>query len=200
MGEDQLDYLGFSYGTYIGSTYAAMFPEQIGRLVLDGAIDPNEDTNTAAIEQSVGFEKALKAYLNDCIGNDGSCPFAGMTTDTAMRQIQHWLSTADTNPCPTSGGATVNGMTMMLVTILPLYSEDNWIYLTQAFRELTTTGKADAMLLLVDAYLGRDERGAYTDNSMEAIWPSTVWMTPRARRRFWWSVPPELPPRPIRRR
>ncbi|PJM79727.1 hypothetical protein CUU80_00815 [Bifidobacterium scaligerum] len=100
MGEDQLDYLGFSYGTYIGSTYDAMFPKQTGRLVLDGAIDPQEDATTSIVEQAVGFENALTTYLDDCIDNDDSCPFTGMKTSDATAIIQSWLARADTDPWP----------------------------------------------------------------------------------------------------
>ncbi|PWG64754.1 alpha/beta hydrolase [Bifidobacterium callitrichidarum] len=167
-GQTRLNYLGFSYGTYIGSTYAALFPKQTGRIVLDGAINPTEDSATSTIEQAVGFEKALATYLNDCIKNDGSCPFKGMDTNQATKEIQSWLATADTKPWPTSSGKRVNGITMMYGIILPLYSEDNWTYLTQAFKELKDTGKADTLLLLADTYLGRNENGKYTDNSMEA--------------------------------
>lgn len=168
VGDDQLDYLGFSYGTYIGSTYAAMFPKRVGRFVLDGAVDPQADSATATIEQSVGFENALKTYLNDCITNDGSCPFKGKTVDDAVKQVQGWLNTADTKPWPTSSGDTVNGITMMYGIITPLYSENNWPYLTQAFEELANSGKADTMMFLADTYLGRDDNGKYTDNSMES--------------------------------
>jgi pimeloyl-ACP methyl ester carboxylesterase len=168
MGENQLDYLGFSYGTFIGTTYAAMFPKQVGRLVLDGAIDPNEDSSTSTIGQAVGFEDALGTYLQDCISNDSSCPFAGQSTDEAVSQIQAWLKRAETDPWPTSSSETVNGITMMYGIILPLYAEDNWTYLTQAFEELKSTGKADTMMFLADTYLGRSENGTYTDNSMES--------------------------------
>ncbi len=40
LGDDTLTYVGYSYGTQLGATYAALFPTKVGRLVLDGAVDP----------------------------------------------------------------------------------------------------------------------------------------------------------------
>ena len=40
MGDDKLDYFGFSYGTLLGTTYAALFPDKVDRFVLDGAVVP----------------------------------------------------------------------------------------------------------------------------------------------------------------
>lgn len=167
LGSDHLDYLGFSYGTFIGATYAALFPEQTGRLVLDGAVDPQEDTSEQTINQSVGFENALKAYLKDCIDNDGSCPFKGGTVDQAVKQIQSWLERADSKPWPASGG-DVNSVALMYGIITPLYSQDNWTFLTQAFTEMKSKGTATTMLLLANTYLDREPGGGYKDNSMQA--------------------------------
>ncbi|TPF94840.1 alpha/beta hydrolase [Bifidobacterium sp. UTBIF-78] len=181
-GQNYLNYLGFSYGTYIGSTYAALFPKQTGRIVLDGAINPAEDASTSTIEQAVGFENALTSYLDDCLKHDGTnggsddsdgngssaCPFKGMDAAGAKQRIQSWLSEADRRPWPTSSGKTVNSVTMMYGIIMPLYSQENWSYLTKAFGELASEGKADTLLFLADTYLGRAPNGTYTDNSMEA--------------------------------
>ncbi len=40
VGDESLNYLGFSYGTYLGSLYADTYPERVGRFVLDGVMDP----------------------------------------------------------------------------------------------------------------------------------------------------------------
>src|SRR5690606_23966786 len=76
LGDEALTYLGFSYGTELGATYAALFPERVGRLVLDGALDPTLDTGEVAAGQAAGFQKALRAYVADCQAG-GSCPLTG---------------------------------------------------------------------------------------------------------------------------
>ena len=43
LGDDKLTYLGYSYGTRIGSAYAEAFPQNVRAMILDGAVDPNAD-------------------------------------------------------------------------------------------------------------------------------------------------------------
>ena len=73
--QEKLNYLGFSYGTFLGTTYAALFPEKVGRLVLDGAIDPNVPDDQQSINQLKGFDLALNNYLEHCLETDPDCPF-----------------------------------------------------------------------------------------------------------------------------
>src|SRR5699024_249693 len=77
LGQERLDYLGFSYGTFLGATYAELFPERVGRFVLDGAIDPSLSYSEVSIGQAAGFEVAYRSYLEDCLRGP-QCPF---TTD-----------------------------------------------------------------------------------------------------------------------
>lgn len=65
LGDEKLNYLGYSYGTFLGATYADLYPEKTGRLVLDGAIDPSTTDYEVTETQAVGFEKALRAYIAD---------------------------------------------------------------------------------------------------------------------------------------
>ena len=76
LGERRLTYLGKSYGTYLGATYAGMFPKRVGRLVLDGPLDPALTSLQLGRLQAVGFQRALDAFLDDCLGRS-SCPFHG---------------------------------------------------------------------------------------------------------------------------
>jgi pimeloyl-ACP methyl ester carboxylesterase len=57
LGDEQLNYLGYSYGTFLGATYAGLYPEKVGRLVLDGAVDPSASDFEVTKAQSVGFER-----------------------------------------------------------------------------------------------------------------------------------------------
>ena len=66
MGQNSLSYLGFSYGTYLGATYAKLFPANVGRMVLDGALDPSLTAGEVSRGQAEGFEAALRAYIQQC--------------------------------------------------------------------------------------------------------------------------------------
>ena len=74
VGDARLTYLGFSYGTLIGSTYADLFPDHIRAMVLDGAIDPSLDLEALRAGQAKGFETELRAFLDDCAATT-SCAF-----------------------------------------------------------------------------------------------------------------------------
>lgn len=61
LGDTSLHYLGYSYGTYLGTMYAELFPEKVGRMVLDGAVDPNVSDLDGLVVQMAGFDSALRA-------------------------------------------------------------------------------------------------------------------------------------------
>src|SRR6185312_6953892 len=67
LGDEKLNYLGYSYGTFLGATYADLYPEKTGRLVLDGALDPATSDFDVTKTQAMGFESAFRAYLADCM-------------------------------------------------------------------------------------------------------------------------------------
>src|SRR5262249_37033168 len=66
IGIPQLSYLGFSYGTYLGTLYADMFPNRVRAMVLDGAVDPSLSADATTIQQSVGFEHELDDFFTQC--------------------------------------------------------------------------------------------------------------------------------------
>ena len=67
LGDAKLTYLGKSYGTYLGTWYAQLFPAHVRALVLDGAIDPASSSLRMNIVQAQGFEVALRAFVADCV-------------------------------------------------------------------------------------------------------------------------------------
>src|ERR1019366_8573058 len=86
LGEAKLNYLGKSYGTFLGATYADLFPSKVGRFVLDGVIDPNLTSSQVNEGQAVGFEMATRAYVADCV-NKGNCPL-GASVDSGMATLR----------------------------------------------------------------------------------------------------------------
>ncbi|WP_308191661.1 alpha/beta hydrolase [Agromyces sp. S2-1-8] len=166
LGDEKLNYLGYSYGTFLGATYADLYPEKVGRLVLDGALDPSSSDYEVSKAQAVGFEGAFDAYLEDCLVRDG-CPFDG-TLDEARDQVGRLVASVDASPLRGSDGRTVGADTLVTAIIYPLYSPDMWGYLDDLF-DATMFGDGDPALAYADAYNGRDPDGTYLDNSTEAF-------------------------------
>lgn len=165
LGDKQLNYLGYSYGTFLGATYAKLYPEKAGRLVLDGAIDPSVPGLEVGATQALGFESALRAYMQNCL-DSGSCPFSG-SVDEAMTDLGALLASADRTPLKNGDGREMGADALMTAIIAALYSQDSWDYLTQALEE-ALQGDPTTAFLLADFYNGR-ENGTYIDNSSEAF-------------------------------
>src|SRR4051812_48226765 len=73
LGENQINYLGFSYGTELGAAYAEQYPDRVRAMVLDGAVDPSLDPIANTIRQMAGFQTAFNDYVADCAQSTG-CP------------------------------------------------------------------------------------------------------------------------------
>jgi len=165
LGMEQLNYLGFSYGTELGAVYTALFPNHVGKFVLDGAIDPTMDASTKLLGQVAGFDKALRAYLADCL-NQSFCPFSG-DVDQAMAQISGFMQAREVRPLPTEGERELGVSATLAGIIVTLYSQASWSYLTQALSD-AFAGDGTLMLWLADFYNDRDPDGGYLSNINEA--------------------------------
>ncbi|MCS4276261.1 pimeloyl-ACP methyl ester carboxylesterase [Mycetocola sp. BIGb0189] len=166
VGDPKLNYLGYSYGTFLGATYAQLYPKNTGRLVLDGAIDPAVSSTEVSATQAAGFESALRAYLADCL-TGSKCPFRG-DVESAMTTISNLLESVDASPLTGKDGRKVGSSTLMTAIIFPLYSPNNWSALSDLFTSVMA-GDADYALYLADMYFDRDDSGKYTSNSNDAF-------------------------------
>ncbi|MCR2762606.1 alpha/beta hydrolase [Microbacterium sp. zg.B48] len=165
LGDSELHYLGYSYGTFLGATYAQLYPDRVGRLVLDGAVDPAASIVDVNVVQGVGFESALRAYVAACL--DGSdCPFRG-TVDEAMADLGTLLAGVARSPLPASDGRILGADSLLTGIVAALYSEGSWPFLTAALTEVLE-GNPDVAFQLADFYYNR-VNGAYLDNSTEAF-------------------------------
>lgn len=166
VGDEKLNYLGYSYGTYIGARYADAYPERVGKLVLDGAIDPTTSEAEVVREQTLGFELALRAYVADCLTHS-ECPVSG-SVDSAMRQWRALIDSVEAKPLKGSDGRLLTSGTLLTAIITPLYSQQNWPYLDMLYSTVKN-GDADTALFLADFYYDRDEKGRYASNLITAF-------------------------------
>ena len=168
LGDKKLNYLGYSYGTYLGAVYAELFPGKTGRLVLDGALDPAASNFDVTKVQSEGFESALRAYLKDCLANNKTCPFSG-SVDSGMQTIANLLTSVQASPIRNADGRELGANTLLTAIIYPLYDATAWSYLSDMFTSVMK-GDASYAFNLADGYNGRDPKtGKYQDNSTEAF-------------------------------
>jgi pimeloyl-ACP methyl ester carboxylesterase len=165
LGDTELNYLGYSYGTFLGATYAKLYPEQVGRLVLDGAIDPSVSGTDVSTTQAIGFESALRAYMTDCLAGS-ECPFRG-SVDEAMADLGTMLASVDRSPLAAADGRLLGADTLLTGIIAALYAEESWPFLSAALSDVLQ-GDPEIAFQLADFYYNR-ENGVYLDNSTEAF-------------------------------
>jgi pimeloyl-ACP methyl ester carboxylesterase len=165
LGEEQLSYFGASYGTKLGATYAELFPDKVGRFVLDGAVDVGLDPQSLALEQAAGFETALRAYVQNCLDSTDNC-FLGDTVDEGLATIDGLLADIEDDPLPAGDRELTVGNAFYGI-ITPLYNRDYWSLLSLALAS-ALEGKGSALMNLADAYASRNPDGSYADNSIEA--------------------------------
>jgi pimeloyl-ACP methyl ester carboxylesterase len=169
LGETKLNYLGKSYGTFLGATYADLYPTKVGRFVLDGVIDPNLTSSQVNEGQAVGFETATRAYVQDCV-DKGNCPLGG-TVDSGMAKLRSFLKQLDAKPLPVSD-PYVKQLTegwASLGVAGPMYDPNQWADLTDAFRQ-AFAGHGDLLMKLADNYAERTSSGVYLGNLMQVIY------------------------------
>jgi pimeloyl-ACP methyl ester carboxylesterase len=166
VGDKKLTYVGYSYGTYIGTLYAKFFPKKVRALVLDGAIDPNLSGVQIGLEQAVGFERSLDAFLAQCSQNN-RCPF--YNGGDSAGAFDRLAARVDTQPLPARNGRTLGGGQFDLGVAQALYAgEEGFAQLEQALAA-AQRGDGGRLLRLSDQYTGRRRDGTY-DSSQPAFW------------------------------
>ncbi|MDN5715927.1 MAG: alpha/beta hydrolase [Janibacter sp.] len=165
LGDGKLTYLGKSYGTYLGATYAELFPDRAGRLVLDGVIPPDATAEDVVIGQAQGFDRATRAWAQDCVDNDCSL---GNSVDEVVRTVEDLLMELDASPLPASAGIELTEGWATWGIAQALYDQGMWSQLTDA---LVSAGEGDGGPLseLGRTYAGRDAGGEYASNLLEAL-------------------------------
>lgn len=168
LGDAKLTYLGKSYGTFLGATYAELFPERVGRFVLDGAVPPDLSGKEMAEGQARGFEMATRAYVEDCV-EQGDC-ILGDSVDEGMQWLRTFLERLDESPLP-SGDPAEPLLTEAWGSLglgAALYDQGAWGILTDALRD-AAAGDGSSLMGLANTYADRVPGGGFTGNIMEVI-------------------------------
>ncbi|MBX6356683.1 MAG: alpha/beta fold hydrolase [Micromonosporaceae bacterium] len=158
VGDAKITYLGYSYGTLLGATYAQLFPTHIRALVLDGAVDPQQDLVAASESQAKGFERAFSNFAAWCRENRSDCPIA----PDARTAVTAALDKARSSPARGRDGREATAGWVFYAVISSLYSESGWQRLASAIARLET-GDPDEVFELADSYAERRPDGTYSN-------------------------------------
>ncbi|MEV6947144.1 alpha/beta hydrolase [Streptomyces sp. NPDC051172] len=144
LGDEKLNYLGFSYGTRLGAVYAAEFPKKVGRLVLDGVDTLTESMSEQGVVGAEGQQTALDDFIAWCT-KDIACPF-GQDPRAARQQVVRLIGSLDKDPVPTDFGPDFTGQDLVGAISQALYSKDLWPSLERAIAELVEDGDARGVM------------------------------------------------------
>jgi pimeloyl-ACP methyl ester carboxylesterase len=171
LGETKLTYLGKSYGTFIGSTYAGLFPKKVGRFVLDGVVPPELTAEQLNLGQAEGFERATRAWAASCV-EGGDCPL-GADVEQVMTGLRDLLSSLDQTPLTRTGDARVTQLGEGWASYgvaFAMYDQRSWSQLDDALRAVVDEQDGSGLMKLANRYADRTATGRYTDNLMEVIY------------------------------
>lgn len=171
LGDEKLTYLGYSYGTRIGTTYAEQFPRNARAMILDGALDPEESPTDRLVNQGRGFQGAFDAFARACTAKPG-CPL-GQDPARATEAYQQLTRPLIASPLPLRDGRTMSYTDAQQGTINALYVEALWPYLQLGLSELKAPGPqtSQTLMRLADQYYERQPDGSYasSQDAFEAI-------------------------------
>jgi pimeloyl-ACP methyl ester carboxylesterase len=158
VGDTKLTYLGYSYGTLLGATYAQLYPKNVRALVLDGAVDPQPAFVTRSELQAQGFERAFASFTTWCTRTPQQCPIA----PDPRGAISGTMQEARTSPARGKDGRDATAGWILLAVISSLYDQAGWPELGKAVANMQN-GNPEGIFGLADAYARRKPNGTYTN-------------------------------------
>lgn len=168
LGDEKLTYVGFSYGTRLGSAYAETFPANVRAMVLDGALDPEQTPVDEAVEQGAAFQKAFDDFAASC-AQTSECALGTDPVD-ANRKFRELVDPLLASPAATTDPRGLSYDDALTGVQQALYSSTLWRVLRVGLTELND-GRGDTLLRLADTYSGRLDDGSYSnlDDAFTAI-------------------------------
>ena len=164
LGEPKLTYLGKSYGTYLGTWYAQLFPGHVRALVLDGGVDPDSTALAIDTVQAQGFQAALRSFAADCMSRAG-CPLGhGTDVSAGLAKLQALLAKADRAPLANDlgDGRAADGALLINGIASALYSKSYWPTLRTALAD-AFAGDGTVLVDLADLLMERSSNGTYSN-------------------------------------
>ena len=158
LKEPKLNYLGKSYGTFLGTLYAALYPTKVGKFVLDGAIDPNASNAQQNLIQAIGFDSALLDYTKK-------------NKAFSQKDIVDFIASLRAKPLTLPNGRKLTASLAIIGIAFTLYeNQSGWPDLTKALDAAINKQDARPLMDLADTYNSRDANGHYAnENDMAQV-------------------------------
>lgn len=163
LGDEKLSYIGYSYGTRLGATYAELFPENVRALVLDAAVLPDNDLSKLDAAQAQGFDLAFTNFASACDA-DPDCILQDIgPTIGVYLGLQEEL--AEVGSLPVDGGRQLTQGELTYGVLASLYSVSSWPILAEGLFVADTLGDGTILQFLADSLLDRQADGTYSNSS-----------------------------------
>lgn len=168
LGQEKFNYLGYSYGTFLGATYAELFPSSVGLMVLDAAVDPALNADEISTLQMKGFDESIKHWIDDCQAGPG-CPLPGDQRE-GIKRLKEFLKRLEGAPLATIDPERPLTQNQALTAVIgAMYNEDFYPILTAGMSQALMQDDGSILLNLADLLSNRSVDGTYSDNSGQAI-------------------------------
>lgn len=163
LGDERLTFLGISYGTLLGATYADLYPTHVRALVLDGVIDGALPSFELWMAQAVGFQQQLDGFFAAC---GSSCAWQpGIPLPDALDRL---IQRIRAQPLPAGNGAIVGVSELYSALFSRLYSRSRWGSLGQALGA-AERGDGGPILDITRSYLGETSGSTINSDASNAI-------------------------------
>ncbi|TCO58733.1 alpha/beta hydrolase family protein [Actinocrispum wychmicini] len=159
LGDEKLSYLGYSYGTRLGTTYAETFPNNVRALVLDGALDPQQGVVDELVAQGQGFQKAFNSFTDWCVKRQ-DCAL-GQDRGSVLRNYLNLVRPLGDRALDLGDGRKLSYSDATTAVVQALYAQELWETLNNGLAELKRQ-RGTTLMLLADTYYERDPDGRYS--------------------------------------
>lgn len=172
LGDPAFNYLGKSYGSYLGEVYAELFPRNVGRMVLDGVLPANTDLVETTRVQAISLEQELHHFAQACSEAE-ACPWRG-SADEIVAQMQEWFAALDSKPLvATDGRKLTQALAQSAVVSYLYFPPSDYEALIPALATAVVKSQPDELLALWDQRSDRDAKGHFASNALEAFYAVT---------------------------
>ncbi len=168
LGDEKLNYLGKSYGTYLGAQYAELFPDKVGRMVIDGVLPSSLDSDEITLGQAKAFDVVLRRFVSDCITQD-DCPLP-RDVDAGVARIQQFLADLDQNPIPGTGDRMLTEALGTYAILSYLYFPPNDWDILRFGLDAAFQGDGSVLMDMMDDRIQRNPDGTFANNGNEAFY------------------------------
>ena len=167
--DQDLNFFGYSYGTYLGAVYTELFPDNVGRVVLDSAMDPALSRQQAFEGDAAAWEQTLRTYIESQQGQDGF-PLSG-TTDEAVSRLATFLNGLDAHPLTVADGGDPADRTeaTMAIRTLVVASPDNWPLLTEGLPRAMNAHDGTTLMKNAESLSGGEESPGTEEQTVELL-------------------------------